>query len=137
MRNKRRRTGERGSNQISDTLDQQQQAIGVRETLQSDQLHQNDASERVIGGDEHAKRAGYGAQRYVAVEDGHQRRHDAAEAHAEGVDDARVHPRTITHPSQEYLESLWLVGRFYRYVTSRECDDFWRFVNVTSRDFDI
>lgn len=48
---------QRWSNQIGDALNEQQQAIGIREFLQSNQFDQNNTCEGVISGNEQSEEA--------------------------------------------------------------------------------
>lgn len=50
--------GQRRTDQIGDALHEQQQSVGVGEAIERDQFDQDDAGERVVGGDEQAEQAG-------------------------------------------------------------------------------
>ena len=51
-------TNKRRSEQISDALDEQQDAIGLCEGSQADQFHEDDRSQSVIGRDEETEERG-------------------------------------------------------------------------------
>jgi hypothetical protein len=97
-------TSQRRSDQVGDSLHQQQQAVGVCEPIESDQFHQYDARQRVVGRDEEPEGTGNDAEVPVVVDERHQGGHGTAQPHAHGVDYVRVGPTSVAGPTQDHLK---------------------------------
>jgi len=93
------------SQKVPDALAHEDEAVGQRESLQRDELHQDDGREGEGGREEDAEEgAGHHEGPVGADEERHGRRRQPAHAQAEGVRLGHVHPWLVARPPQADLQ---------------------------------
>lgn len=95
-----RETCERGADEISYSLHEQQKSVSVGESLERDEFDEDDGGERVVGSDEQAESTGDDAEHLVRPDERDESDDCAAQRHGESIDQASVHPHTVTGPAQ-------------------------------------
>ena len=96
-------TGERRTEEVSDALTGEEEAIGGGELLDGDQLHQDGRGQAVVGGDAEAIGGGERQDAGVRGDEGDGGGDEAADDHAGAVQGDGGHPRLVTEPTNPDL----------------------------------
>lgn len=84
-------------------MHQKQEAVSVREPIQIHEIHQYDARERIVGGDEQTEGTRQQAHPLVAREERNEKHGDAAKAHAGRINEVRVEFFAVARPTKSNL----------------------------------